>query len=126
MRHDWRKNTTLAEALRCAVRGWHVALYEERRWQLASVAVAGVVGVGVWLDVPIAGLLAATGAWVAVLALEAVNAAMERLADVLHPVVDGRIRDAKDLLAGAVLLIVLVALVATAVVFVPVIVRLVY
>ena len=76
----------------------------------------------------IAGLLfhISTDEWIAVffaiglvLAAEAVNSAIERLSDVVQPEKDDRIRDVKDISAGAVLICAVTAAIIGIIVFLP-------
>ena len=76
----------------------------------------------------IAGLLfhISTTEWIAVffaiglvLAAEAVNSAIERLSDVVQPEKDERIRDVKDISAGAVLLCAIAAAIIGFIIFLP-------
>lgn len=67
-----------------------------------------------------------SGEWIAVFvaiglvfAAEAINSAIERLADVVQPEKDERIRDVKDISAGAVLACAITALVIGIIVFLP-------
>lgn len=59
-----------------------------------------------------------------VLGLEAVNTAIERTLDTLHPERDERIRNVKDIAAGAVLTASILAVVVGLLVFIPYLVNL--
>ena len=76
----------------------------------------------------IAGLLfhISTFEWIAVffaiglvLAAEAINSAIERLSDVVQPEKDDRIRDVKDISAGAVLVCAITAAIIGIIIFLP-------
>lgn len=54
-----------------------------------------------------------------VLAAEAVNSAVERLSDIVQPEKDDRIRDVKDICAGAVLLCAITAAIIGIIIFLP-------
>ena len=54
-----------------------------------------------------------------VLAGEAINSAIERLSDVVQPERDDRIRDVKDISAGAVLICAITAAIIGIIVFLP-------
>ena len=67
-----------------------------------------------------------TSEWIAVvfaiglvISAEAINSAIERLADVVQPNRDERIRDVKDICAGAVLVCAMTAFVIGLIVFLP-------
>lgn len=76
----------------------------------------------------IAGLLfhISTVEWIAVifaiglvLTAEAINSAIERLSDVVQPEKDDRIRDVKDICAGAVLICAITAAIIGSIIFLP-------
>ena len=76
----------------------------------------------------IAGLLfhISTTEWIAVifaiglvLTAEAINSAIERLSDVVQPEKDDRIRDVKDICAGAVLICAITAAIIGSIIFLP-------
>lgn len=76
----------------------------------------------------IAGLLfhISTVEWIAVifaiglvLTAEAINSAIERLSDVVQPEKDDRIRDVKDICAGAVLICAITATIIGSIIFLP-------
>ena len=54
-----------------------------------------------------------------VLAAEAINSAVERLSDIVQPERDDRIRDVKDICAGAVLLCAITAAIIGIIIFLP-------
>lgn len=72
-----------------------------------------------------------TAEWIAVifaigfvLAAEAINSAIERLSDVVQPEKDVRIRDVKDICAGAVLISAITAAITGIIIFLPKLFRL--
>lgn len=108
------KNRPLRERMGFAVEGWRTGWSRESSFRtqarLALVAVAALVVLRpapVWWA-----MVAITVALV--LALELVNSAMEAVIDLLHPGIHPAIKVAKDMLAGAVLLISVAALVVGA------------
>ncbi|MGB0925483.1 MAG: diacylglycerol kinase family protein, partial [Minisyncoccia bacterium] len=54
-----------------------------------------------------------------VMSLEGVNTAIEKIMDLVHPEYDIRVRDIKDLAAGAVLFTVLIALTTASFIYLP-------
>ncbi len=70
-------------------------------WQVLAVAV--VVAVGLWLGFAAWQWVACVLCCAAVIALELLNTAIERLCDVVQPEQDARIGAIKDIAAGAVL-----------------------
>lgn len=87
----------------CAGRGlWHVLRHEPSGW-VHGVALAGLTGLGIWLRIGFtewAILLLAAGG---VIAAEALNTAIERLADRVSGEREEAIRLVKDVAAGGVL-----------------------
>ena len=99
------KNRKLRERVGFAVAGWRAAWLREASFRTqAAVAVAGLVGLIVLRPAPIWwAIVAVTVALV--LALELINSALESVIDLLHPGIHPEIKAAKDMLAGAVLMI---------------------
>lgn len=87
-----------------AWRGWRVAFRGERSFRIQTAA--GLLVIALAIMLPLAfwqrALLFVVIAFV--LVLELINSSVERLIDLIRPRLDERARDAKDLLAGAVLL----------------------
>lgn len=87
-----------------AFRGiWLVFRDEHNAW-IHAVATVAVIAVGLWLEVSASGWCWLTLAMMAVWSGEAVNTAVERLADAARPDPHPLVRDAKDAAAGAVLI----------------------
>lgn len=85
------------------------------RWHLLALLVSGIAG---WaLELPLWKWIALIVIWGLVLAVELLNTAVEKLADVVQPEHDERIRKVKDLSAGAVLLVAIAATIAGAGIF---------
>jgi len=78
---------------------------EERNFRFGVLVLFAVMLGGWWLRVPPGAYVLIVGAWVLLLAVELVNAAFERFADAIHPKYSQIIGTAKDMLAGAVLLL---------------------
>ncbi len=89
------------------------------------VALAGVAtGLGLWLGLPPAEWAVLLALFGLVLGLEAMNTAIEAVADLARPEPDARVRRLKDVAAGGVLVGALAAAGAGACLFVPRLVRL--
>lgn len=82
-------------------------------------ALVGVVAAGWWLDLQAWEWAAVLLASALVIGLEAVNSAVERLIDHLHPAEHTEVGLAKDMLAGAVLVAALSALALALLIFLP-------
>ncbi len=104
-------------SFKCAFAGLRVLLREERNAQIHAGITVMVVLAGVLLRVTLLewGMLVLCIGMV--LAAEAFNSSIERLADYLTLERDDRIRDIKDLSAGAVLLCAIAAAVVGCVIF---------
>lgn len=104
---------------RHALRGCYLLLQSERNARIELCFALLAFALGLWLQLPLVEwgiILLCIGG---VLMAEALNSSIERLAD-LHTLEPNRdIRDAKDLAAGAVLIISLAALVCGAIIFIP-------
>lgn len=94
-------------------------LFREDNARIHAVAAVAVIVAGVWLGLSLtewAVIMLTIGA---VLAAEAVNTALESLCDRVSPGFDEHIRRAKDLAAGAVLLLAMAAVVVGLFIFLP-------
>ena len=106
-------------SFRYAFAGVRLLLREEHNARIHATITVLVVVAGVVLHVTLAEwcmLLLCIGM---VLAAEAFNSAIERICDYLTTEHDDRIRDIKDLAAGAVLLCAIAAAIVGLIVFVP-------
>ena len=102
-----------------ALRGLREMLRTEPHARFHLLAAIAVVAAGLYLEVTRLEWLALTGAIALVWVAEALNTSVERTCDAITEERDERIRSAKDVAAGAVLLASLAALVVAALVFLP-------
>lgn len=105
-------------SFRYAAHGIH-DLFREDNARIHAVAAVAVIVAGVWLGLSLtewAVIMLTIGA---VLAAEAVNTALESLCDRVSPGFDEHIRRAKDLAAGAVLLLAMAAVAVGLFIFLP-------
>lgn len=109
---------SLRASFRCAFAGLRDFL-RERNARLQLLAAVLAIGLGLWLGLPRSEWVAIVLCCVLVLAAEAFNSALEKLADALHPAEHPLVGRAKDLAAGAVLLLALASLVVGGIVFFP-------
>ena len=108
---------SLARRFRNAFSGIAVAIREEQSFQI-QLSVAGIVlilALALRLNATAFALLVTIIA--AVLAFELMNSALERLADALIPEAHPGVRHAKDLAAGAVLVVALASIVLALLLF---------
>ena len=102
-----------------AFRGLLILIKDERNARFHLFASFCAVGLGVLLELkPLEWtvILMSIGA---VFAAEALNSALERLANKIHPEQDELIRDAKDLAAGAVLVVSISSALIGIIIYVP-------
>lgn|SRR5690554_4181686 len=102
-----------------AIQGLRQTLKTERNFKIHLIAFIIVVGLGVLLDISLAdwiNLLLISGL---VFALEIVNTAIEKLCDLYSTEQNKKIKDIKDISAGAVLTIALFAVVIGIFIFLP-------
>ena len=102
-----------------AFRGIAALLANEPNARIHLLATIAAIALGAWL-----GLSASEWCWIAlaialVWVAEALNSALEVLADAIHPARDPRIGRAKDLAAGAVLVAAIASAVIGALLFGP-------
>jgi len=98
------KSQSFWRRLGFALLGIREALVHEASFQMQLLLAVGAAGVLAWLRPPLVWVAMCVLSAGAVLALELVNTALERLADRLHPEIHVAIQAAKDCAAGAVLL----------------------
>lgn len=113
---DIRKNV---RSFRYAIEGIFALFRFENNAKIHLLAAITVIVVGLWLPlnrVEWALVLTQVGL---VLAAEAFNTAIEKLADVVSPERHPQIKAVKDLSAGAVLLVVIVAVIVGLLIFGP-------
>ena len=108
-----------AESFACAFRGIAALLKNEVHARVHLAATVAVLALGWWLDIN-------AGEWMAVVlsiglvwTAEALNTAIEYVADLAHPDEHPEVKKLKDLAAAAVLFASIVALVVGLIVFLP-------
>jgi len=102
-----------------AWRGVKIFVRRERNAWIHCGMTILVILAGFLFRISMAEWLAVVFALGLVLAGEAINTAIERLSDVVQPEQDDRIRDVKDVSAGAVLICAITAAVIGVIVFLP-------
>lgn len=113
---SWRKRR---ESFRYAFRGIRWLIQDEHNaWIHVCVAV-GVVAAGLFFGLSSVEWIAVCIVIGVVLAAEAVNTAIETLADLVSPGYNELVKRAKDLAAGAVLLVAIAAALVGIIIFVP-------
>ena len=113
------KSTSRWHSFVCAVRGMAYTLRTQRNTRIELVAAAVVFAAGVWLRIE-AVEWAILGLTVfSILALEAVNSAVEAVVDLVSPDYHELARIAKDTAAGAMLFAVIGSLIVAAAIFGP-------
>jgi diacylglycerol kinase len=113
------KSKNIFESLRYAFRGIVAAIFYEVnfRWQLTVLGI--VIAASWWLQLSLSKISIIILAAMAVLTCELFNSALEVLADACHPDYDEKIKRAKDMGAGAVLIVSIAALIIGVVILGP-------
>lgn len=106
-------------SLACALQGVALLVRSQANARLHLLAAGLVCAAGIYFGLSRAEWLWVTVAIVLVWSAEAVNTALEELADALHPERDPGIGRAKDVAAGAVLIAALGATIIGLLVFIP-------
>jgi diacylglycerol kinase len=97
----------------------------ERNGQVQLVAAFAAIGMGWYLKVSVTEWVLITACIAAVLSLEMLNTAIEKLCDAVMPGFHPGIKTVKDIAAGAVLFTAFASLVVGALIFLPKILKLV-
>ena len=106
-------------SFRFAIAGLRSVWAEEHNARVHVVAAILVVAAGFWFDVSSTEWMSLVFAIGFVITTEIVNTAIKKLADVVEPNIDPRIKLVKDLSAAAVLMSVITAVVIGLIVFLP-------
>ena len=102
-----------------ACRGVTVFIRQEHNAWIHCTITALVIIAGLLFHISTAEWIAVFFAIGLVLAAEAINSAIERLSDVVQPEKDERIRDIKDISAGAVFICAITAAIIGVIIFLP-------
>jgi diacylglycerol kinase (ATP) len=92
---------------RYSLSGLLCAFRQEQAFQFETVVLALLVAVLLWAELPFLRSVALLGAWLAVMALELVNSAVERAFDLIDREYNAQIKAGKDMLSAAVFLAIL-------------------
>lgn len=113
------KSTSRWHSFTCAVRGMVYTLRTERNTWIELAAAAVVLVAGVWLRIePVEWAILGLTVFV-ILALEAVNSAIEAVVDLISPDYHELARIAKDAAGGAMLFAVIGSLIVAVAIFGP-------
>ncbi len=109
----------LRHSFRYALSGMADMLRQEPNARIHCIITVLVVAAGFFFRISATEWIGVVLSICLVISAEAFNTALERLADVVQPERDERIRDVKDLAAAAVLLCALAAAAVGAIIFLP-------
>jgi diacylglycerol kinase len=109
---------TLPESFGCAFRGIRLAL-EGRNMQIHCLATVIVIILGVFFKISIPEWFEIGNRIVLVICLEAVNTAIELVADIAKPEWNEKVKNVKDIAAGAVLIAAIYAVIVAGEIFLP-------
>ena len=102
-----------------AFKGIGSAFKSERNLRLHLIAVVFVTITSIAFGISITEWLIILVLFALVIAMELINTAIEKLSDVVQPEKDDRIRIIKDISAGAVLWVAIIALIIGFLIFIP-------
>ncbi len=111
--------TSLISSFSSAFRGLRILLSKERNAQIHFSILLFTIGLGIWLKIAWFEWLILLVFFASVISLEALNSAIERLCDLIHPEFDLRIKDIKDISAGAVVWAAILSILAGLIIFLP-------
>ncbi len=102
-----------------AFRGIFLLISSERSFQIEMACALGVTALGWYIDISATEWCLQWLAIALVLAAEGLNTAIEQLSDMVQPEKDMRVRNLKDISAGAVAICAIVSLIIAAIIYVP-------
>jgi len=109
----------LIKSFRYSIKGFVKAWREEQNLQIQSFIALLALFLGFYFKI-------ASGEWALliisislVLTVELINSAVERITDILKPRINGYVKEIKDIMAGAVLLISVMSVVMGLIIFLP-------
>jgi len=108
---DITKSANFFDSLRFAIRGIGMALVREANFRRQVALFVISLLLAWWLKLGTVDIVVILLVSAAVTTLELINSAIEALADAVHPDYNAKIQSAKDMSAGAVLIVSLLALV---------------
>ena len=113
------KNRTFTESLGHAIRGLVSALLFEANVRRQALIFLLALTLGFWLKLATIQFAIVLVISVAVLTMELINSSIEAIADAVHPDYNEHIQRAKDMAAGAVLIVSCAAAVLGLAIFLP-------
>ena len=90
-----------------SLNGLASAFKQEQAFEYETVVLAVLVALLVWMRPPLPTSVALLGAWLAVMAFELINSAVERAFDLIDKEYNPQIKAGKDMLSAAVFLMIL-------------------
>ena len=97
----------LYHGTRYSLSGLLSAFKQEQAFEFETVVLAFLLAVLLWAELSLLRSVALVGAWLAVMALELVNSAVERAFDLVDKEYNAQIKAGKDMLSAAVFLAIL-------------------
>jgi diacylglycerol kinase (ATP) len=94
----------LYRGTRYSLSGLLLAFRQEQAFEYETVVLTFLFAVLLWAEVPFLRSVALVGAWLAVMALELINSAVERAFDLVDKEYNVQIKAGKDMLSAAVFL----------------------
>ncbi len=115
----WHRSRSFFEALAFALRGVATAILRERNIRIQLCVGTIILFMMVLFHVPFHLLAIGVIAVMLILAFEMINTAIELIADMIHPEYSILVRNAKDISAGAVLVVTIAACIVGILIFLP-------
>lgn len=106
MRHN-NPLARLVSATRYSLSGLYCAFKQEQAFEYEVIVLAAIVAVAMTARLPLLHAVVLVGAWLAVMAFELVNSAVERAFNLIDTCYRPEIKAGKDMLSAAVFLMIL-------------------
>ncbi|HSX24830.1 MAG TPA: diacylglycerol kinase family protein [Candidatus Andersenbacteria bacterium] len=116
---NWHRSRSFFEALAFALRGVATAILRERNVRIQVCIGTIILFMMILFHVPLISIAIGVIAILLILAFEMLNTAIELIADMIHPEYSIVVRNAKDISAGAVLVVTIAACIVGILIFLP-------
>ena len=113
------KTMKFFKSVRHALRGIFVFALAERNFKLELLGAVAAILLSAFLKISLVEWALVFVAIFLVFAMELINTAIEKTLDIVHPEYSNKVKDIKDLSAGAVLVAALFALILAGLIFLP-------
>ncbi|OGY35430.1 MAG: hypothetical protein A3E36_01900 [Candidatus Andersenbacteria bacterium RIFCSPHIGHO2_12_FULL_45_11b] len=115
----WHRSRSFFEALAFALRGVATAILRERNVRIQLFIGTIILFIMALLRISLINIAVGAVVIMLVLAFEMMNTSIELIADIVHPKYSIVVRNAKDIAAGAVLVVTIAACIIGVLIFIP-------